>query len=81
MYPKTANRVHIHNLPQEASPKIGIASFFISFLDFFLILFEKCLHNSKSVRVSEEAKARLEAFCAANGCSKSDGIEKMLLNL
>ena len=32
-------------------------------------------------RVSEEAKARLEAFCAANGCSKSDGIEKMLLNL
>ena len=46
-----------------------------------MILFEKFLHNSKSVRVSEEAKARLEAFCAVNGCSQSDGIEKMLLNL
>lgn len=28
--------VHINNLPQEAAPKIGVASFFISFLDFFL---------------------------------------------
>ena len=27
MYTKTANRVHIHNLPQEAAPKIGVASF------------------------------------------------------
>lgn len=31
-----------------------------------------------SVRVSEEAKARLDAFCSANGCSQSDGIEKIL---
>ena len=34
-----------------------------------------------SVRVGEEAKAKLDAFCATNGCSQSDGIEKMLLNL
>ena len=27
MYTKTANRVHIHNLSQEATPKIGVASF------------------------------------------------------
>lgn len=29
-----------HNRPQEAEPKIGTASFFITFLDFFLLLFD-----------------------------------------
>lgn len=40
MYTKTANRVHIHNLPQEAAHKIGVASFFIS-----LHLFQQINHT------------------------------------
>lgn len=31
---------HYTHRPQEAEPKIGSASFFITFLDFFLILFD-----------------------------------------
>ncbi|MDY4612729.1 MAG: hypothetical protein SO575_03510, partial [Sodaliphilus sp.] len=41
--------VHIHNLPQVAAPKIGVASFFYFFFGFFfLILFENaCIIQSR----------------------------------